>query len=109
MEYCDNAVLANWGPPICAFPSNITYLAATYSGPSQQLTCSVSPPYLCRPRFEAFPCLPCIERKAGGVAPAVLNGAMSTVSRYLKGELGFYDIPRMVQKALDAWTCRSYA
>jgi 1-deoxy-D-xylulose-5-phosphate reductoisomerase len=107
VEYCDNAVLAQLGAPDMRLP--IQY-ALTWPqripGPSQQLDLLQCPPLtFAAPDLEAFPCLAiAIETaKRGGVAPAVLNGANEVaVSRYLKGELGFYDIPRLVQKALDA-------
>ena len=37
----------------------------------------------------------------GGTAPAVMNGANEiAVARFLAGEIGFYDIPRLVGDAL---------
>ena len=40
--------------------------------------------------------------QTGGTACAVLNGANETaVAHYLRGECGFYDIPRMVDHALQ--------
>ena len=39
--------------------------------------------------------------KTGGTATVALNGANEVaVARFLKGELGFYDIARLVEKAL---------
>ena len=106
VEYCDNAVLAQLGAPDMRLP--IQY-ALTWPrripGPSQPLDLLQCPPLtFAAPDFEAFPCLAiAIETaKQGGVAPAVLNGANEVaVSRYLQGEIGFYDIPHLVQKALE--------
>ncbi|MFR8914805.1 MAG: 1-deoxy-D-xylulose-5-phosphate reductoisomerase, partial [Oscillospiraceae bacterium] len=53
---------------------------------------------------EAFPCFRLAKQAAqtGGTACAVLNGANETaVAHYLRGECGFYDIPRMVDHALQ--------
>ena len=39
--------------------------------------------------------------RQGGTATAVLNGANEVaVERFLAGEIGFYDIPRLVEKAM---------
>ena len=57
------------------------------------------------PDEEAFPCFRLAKQAAqtGGTACAVLNGANETaVAHYLRGECGFYDIPRMVDHALQA-------
>ena len=56
------------------------------------------------PDLEAFPCLALAIRaaKEGGTAPAILNGANEVaVARFLQEEIGFLDIPRVVQAALD--------
>jgi 1-deoxy-D-xylulose-5-phosphate reductoisomerase len=53
--------------------------------------------------MEGFPCLPLALEAArmGGTATAVLNGANEVaVARFLKDEIGFYDIPNLVEKAL---------
>lgn len=50
------------------------------------------------------PCFRLAKQAAqtGGTACAVLNGANETaVAHYLRGECGFYDIPRMVDHALQ--------
>lgn len=42
------------------------------------------------------------RRRPAGTACAVLNGANETaVAHYLRGECGFYDLPRMVDHALQ--------
>ena len=56
------------------------------------------------PDEEAFPSFRLAKQAAqtGGTACAVLNGANETaVAHYLRGECGFYDIPRMVDHALQ--------
>ena len=54
--------------------------------------------------MENFPCLGLAYEalKRGGIFPAVLNGANETaVTRFLRGECGFMDIPRFLEKKLE--------
>ena len=56
------------------------------------------------PDRESFPCLALAEGAArrGGTACAILNGANeAAVGRFLRREIGFLDIPRLVTAALD--------
>ena len=53
----------------------------------------------------AFPCLGLAmeAKRTGGTACAILNGANeAAVGRFLRGEIGFNDIPRLVERALEA-------
>lgn len=105
VEYRDGAVLAQLGAPDMRLP--IQY-ALTWPerlpGPADTLdllTCG--PLHFAAPDLETFPCLALAIQaaKTGGTAPAVLNGANEeAVGRFLKGEIGFYDIPRLVEAAL---------
>ena len=57
------------------------------------------------PDLETFPCLALAIRaaKEGGTDPAILNGANEVaVARFLREEIGFLDIPRVVEAALAA-------
>ncbi|MEM6327992.1 MAG: 1-deoxy-D-xylulose-5-phosphate reductoisomerase [Bacteroidota bacterium] len=57
------------------------------------------------PDLEAFPALALAFRamEEGGAAPAVLNAADEiAVAAFLEGRIGFTDIPRLVEQALDA-------
>ncbi len=106
VEYQDGAVLAQLGAPDMRLP--IQY-ALTWSdrvpgpaNPLDLLTCG--PLHFAAPDEETFPCLALAIRaaKAGGTATAILNGANEiAVARFLRGEIGFYDIPRLVEQALD--------
>ncbi|HET7768960.1 MAG TPA: 1-deoxy-D-xylulose-5-phosphate reductoisomerase, partial [Chloroflexota bacterium] len=61
--------------------------------------------HFARPDLERFPCLRlALEAgKAGGTAPAVLCAADEVaVERFLRGDIGFMDIPRVVDAALEA-------
>jgi 1-deoxy-D-xylulose-5-phosphate reductoisomerase len=57
-----------------------------------------------RPDEETFACLRLAREAAaaGGSAPCVLNAANEVaVHAFLRGELGFADIPRVIERALD--------
>jgi len=56
------------------------------------------------PDMDAFPCLALAREcaKAGGTACPVMNGANeAAVAMYLEDKIGFYDIYRLVKKAVD--------
>ncbi len=105
VEYCDGAVLAQLGAPDMRLP--IQY-ALTWPervpGPAEALdllTCG--PLHFAQPDPEAFPCLALAIQaaKTGGTAPAAMNGANeAAVARFLADEIGFYDIPRLVEETL---------
>lgn len=105
VEYCDNAVLAQLGTPDMRVP--IQY-ALTWPrrvpGPATELDLLSCPPLTFeRPDTEAFPCLALAMHAAreGGTLPAVMNGANEiAVARLLRGEIGFLDIPRLVERTM---------
>ncbi|MBQ9617868.1 MAG: 1-deoxy-D-xylulose-5-phosphate reductoisomerase, partial [Oscillibacter sp.] len=56
------------------------------------------------PDRSAFPCLGLAEEavRTGGTACAVLNAANEeAVGLYLRDRIGFYDIPRLVSRAME--------
>ena len=56
------------------------------------------------PDTEAFPCLALARRcaRTGGTACAIMNGANeAAVALFLQERIGFNDIPRLVESALD--------
>jgi 1-deoxy-D-xylulose-5-phosphate reductoisomerase len=58
-----------------------------------------------KPDTEGFPCLGYAYEalEAGGTMPVVLNAANEVaVESFLKGELGFNDIPAIIKKTMDA-------
>jgi 1-deoxy-D-xylulose-5-phosphate reductoisomerase len=58
-----------------------------------------------RPPYERFPCLGLAYRalRAGGTLAVVLNAANEiAVELFLAGKLGFMDIPRVIEKTMDA-------
>lgn len=107
VEFVDGAVLAQLGVPDMRIPIQ---LALTYPHRTENpaagldlLTCgSLS---FAAPDLEAFPCLAIAldAAKQGGTACVAMNGANEVaVAKFLRGEIGFYDIPRLVQTAMDA-------
>jgi 1-deoxy-D-xylulose-5-phosphate reductoisomerase len=106
VEYCDNAVLAQLGAPDMRLPIQYALTwPARLTGPAARLDLLTCPPLtFASPDMEAFPCLPLAlgAAKTGGTATAVLNGANEVaVDLFLRGKIGFYDIPRLVEKALS--------
>lgn len=106
VEYCDNAMLAQLGAPDMRVP--IQY-ALTYPqrvpGPGSALDLlACGPLRFAAPDLHAFPALQLAMEaaKTGKTAPAILNGANEVaVARFLAGEIGFMDIPRLVETALS--------
>lgn len=106
VECVDGAVMAQLGTPDMRLPIQ---LALTYPerlpSPVEPLKLTQCGPLtFAEPDLAAFPCLKiamdCARR--GGTACPVLNGANeAAVALYLNDEIGFYDIPRLVQGALD--------
>ncbi|MGM9606444.1 MAG: 1-deoxy-D-xylulose-5-phosphate reductoisomerase [Oscillospiraceae bacterium] len=106
VEYCDGAVLAQLGAPDMRLPIQYALTwPARLPGPADTLdllTCG--PLHFAPPDLEAFPCLALAmgAAKTGGTAPAIMNGANEVaVARFLADEIGFYDIPRLVEDALS--------
>ena len=107
VEFRDGAVLAQLGTPDMRLP--IRY-AMTYphrgENPAEPLDLSACPPLtFAPPDRETFPCLRLAEEAAreGGTACAVLNAANEEAVRlFLTEKIGFYDIPRLVEKARAA-------
>ena len=107
VEFTDGAVMAQLGSPDMRLPIQ---LAMTYP---ERLPCPVEPLDLLTcgdlsfkaPDMEAFPCLKLARdcAKQGGTACPVMNGANEeAVAMFLRGEIGFYDIYRLVSQAVEA-------
>ena len=107
VEFVDGAVMAQMGAPDMRLPIQ---LALTYP---ERLECPVDPLDLLKcgsltfsaPDLENFPCLALAFRcaKLGGTACPAMNGANEeAVAMFLRDEIGFYDIYRLVSAAVDA-------
>ena len=107
VEFVDGAVMAQLGAPDMRLPIQ---LALTYP---ERLECPVDALDLTtcgaltfvKPDLENFPCLALAMRcaKQGGTACPAMNGANEeAVAMFLRDEIGFFDIYRLVSAAVDA-------
>lgn len=106
VEFRDGAVMAQLGVPDMRVPIR---LALTYphrcenpAEPLDLLSCGALTFH--KPDEEAFPCLALAKEAAlrGGNACAALNGANeAAVALYLRDEIGYFDIARLVRRAMD--------
>jgi len=107
VEFVDGAVMAQLGAPDMRLPIQ---LALTYP---ERRECPVDALDLTacgaltfvKPDLENFPCLALAMRcaKQGGTACPAMNGANEeAVAMFLRDEIGFYDIYRLVSAAVDA-------
>ena len=107
VEFVDGAVMAQMGAPDMRLPIQ---LALTYP---QRLDCPVDALDLTtcgaltfvHPDLQRFPCLQLAFdcAKKGGTACPAMNGANEeAVAMYLRDEIGFYDIYRLVSAAVEA-------
>ena len=108
VEFCDGQVLAQLGAPDMR---NVIQYALTYPARlsnnfgridfSRQFSLDFSPPDMIN-----FPCLALAyaSLKKGGLFPAVLNTANEVaVARFLNGEIGFLDIPKIIERTMSAY------
>ena len=106
VEFVDGAVMAQMGTPDMRLPIQ---LALTYPervncpvDGLDLLTCSALT--FSKPDTDNFPCLALAYRcaKAGGTACPAMNGANEeAVAMFLRDEIGFYDIYRLVDRAVE--------
>ena len=107
VEFVDGAVMAQMGAPDMRLPIQ---LALTYP---ERMECPVDgldllscgPLTFSKPDLENFPCLALAYKcaKLGGTACPAMNGANEeAVAMYLRDEIGFYDIYRLVSQAVEA-------
>lgn len=106
VEYQDNAVVAQLGVPDMAVPIQyaLTYPRRMPSPAGGLDLCALGKLTFYPPDREAFPCLElCREAlRRGGLVPAAANGANEqAVALFLEGKIGFLDIPRLVEAAMD--------
>ncbi len=106
VEYRDGAMIAQLGTPDMKLPIRyaLTYpaRAASPDAPLDLLTCGALT--FAEPDETAFPCLAIAKAcaKQGGTSCAIMNGANeAAVARFLRDEIGFNDIHRLVEHALQ--------
>lgn len=105
VEFLDGSIMAQLGPPdmrlpiqyaLC-YPERRANPWPRFSFPGQDLT-------FAEPDPDRFPCLGLAYRalELGGTAPACLNAANeAAVELFLKGAIGFLDIPRLITQVLQ--------
>ena len=106
VEYRDGAMIAQLGTPDMKLPIRYAftwpYRAPSPDRPLDLLTCGELT--FRAPDMDAFPCLRIARQcaRTGGTACAIMNGANETaVALFLQERIGFNDIPRLVESALD--------
>ncbi len=109
VEFRDGALLAQLGTPDMKLPIRYAltypYRAESAETPLDLLQCGALT--FAQPDEAAFPCLRLARQAAqtGGTACAILNGANeAAVGLFLEGKLGFNDISRCVERALERVT-----
>ena len=101
-----NHFFAQLGLPDMAVPIQyaLTYPRRLPSPAGELDLCALGALTFCPPDEEAFPCLAlCREAlRRGGLVPAAANGANEqAVALFLEGKIGFLDIPRLVEAAMN--------
>lgn len=110
VEYEDGAVIAQLGVPDMKVPIQyaLTYQKRVPNGfPKLNIFEEGSNLTFERPRIEKFPCLQLAYDaiKIGGTMPTVMNGANEiAVAKFINREIGFLDIPRLIETAMNAYT-----
>ena len=106
VEFRDGALLAQLGTPDMKLPIRYAltypYRAETPDAPLDLLQCGALT--FAAPDEDAFPCLRLARQcgKTGGTSCAILNGANeAAVALFLRGDIGFNDIARRVERALS--------
>ena len=106
VEFREGAMLAQTGTPAMKLPIRyaLTYPYRTQTPDRTLDLLSCGALTFSAPDEEAFPCLRIAKEcaAAGGTACAIMNGANEVaVAQFLRGEIGFNDIPRRVEQALS--------
>ncbi len=106
VEYCDHSVIAQLGAPDMRLPIQYAlFWPDRVPGPARELDLfSCGSLSFAQPDLDTFRCLALAIQaaKEGGTAPTILNGANEVaVSRFLEEKIGFLDIARAVEHALD--------
>ena len=106
VEYCDHSVIAQLGAPDMRLPIQYAlFWPDRVPGPARELDLfSCGSLSFAQPDLDTFRCLGLAIQaaKEGGTAPTILNGANEVaVSKFLEEKIGFLDIARAVEHALD--------
>ncbi|MBQ3534145.1 MAG: 1-deoxy-D-xylulose-5-phosphate reductoisomerase [Clostridia bacterium] len=106
VEYRDGAMIAQLGTPDMKLPIRYAFTWPNRAeSPDRKLDLlSCGDLTFHAPDMEAFPCLRIAREcgKQGGTSCAIMNGANEeAVFAFLRGEVGFHDIHRLVERALS--------
>jgi len=107
VQFTDGATLAHMGYPDMKVPIQfaLTWPKRKASGLPKLDFAGLKELTFSKPDEQKFPALRLAKEagKAGGTMPTVLNGANEIlVHRFLRGEIGFLDIPKGVERVLQA-------
>ena len=107
VEFHDGAMLAQLGTPDMKLPIRyaMTYPYRAEHAPTALDLLSCPPLTFAEPDEEAFRCLAIAKQcaRVGGTSCAVMNGANEVaIGAFLREEIGFNDIPALVETALSA-------
>ena len=112
VEYIDSSIIAQLGSPDMKTP--IAYALAAperiISGSAKLNFAQLKALTFAEPDYQRFPCLKIALEglKYGGNACAIINAANETaVEKYLANQHGFYDIPALINRALDKFAAQS--
>lgn len=112
VEYIDSSIIAQLGTPDMKTP--IAYALAApqriASGSPKLNFAQLKALTFDTPDYKRFPCLKIAldGLKYGGSACAIINAANETaVAKYLANQHGFYDIPALINRALDKFASSS--
>jgi len=109
VEYCDGAIISQMGIPDMTLPISYALSYPRHLGndlPPLDLE-KIGDLSFRKPDMKRFRCLELALKAAttGGSMPAVLNGANEiAVDAFLRGTIGFLDIPDLIEKTMDAHT-----
>ena len=109
VEYVDNAIMAQLGTPDMTIPIQLalTYPERAESDAGEVDFVTLGTLSFYEPDTKKFRCLQLAydALSIGGTMPCVLNGANEVaVDAFLKGNIGFLDIPRIIEATMKAHT-----
>lgn len=111
VEYEDGAVIGQMGVPDMKVPISyaLTYPNRIANDFEKLDITKIGTLTFEEPDFETFQCLGLayLAIKTGGTMPAVLNAANEiAVEAFLKGKIGFMDIPNIIKNTMGAYTVK---
>ncbi len=109
VEYQDRSILAQMGVPDMKLPIQVAlgYPNRLHQGPEAVDFVTLGSLHFESPDTERFPCLALAYEagRQGGMSPIAFNAANEiAVQRYREHRIGFYDIPRLIEKAMSEFT-----